>query len=299
MASTGPTSQGHAPGLDLWTGRAPKQAAADAIEVVDRGTPLILSVPHSGTWVPAEALDFVRATRELLVDTDVHTEALYRSALPDVSCVVTHVSPYVVNVNRSPLSRSKPLLPPVHLYGLPTHSRPPTAAERQAIVSRYYRPYHQALRKLLERARKEHGYALLIDGHSLQSHGGPFTKDPGELRASFVVGDRKGDSAAENVSAAFTKALTTAGKPHGWTVARNVPYQGGWVVRSSGKPKKRIHALQLETHKALYLREEAYRAADADPRHLTPNPAKLAATARAIAGAAQAALKAASRGLVG
>jgi len=286
-------------GLDLWTGRAPKLAPDRAIEVVERDTPLVLSIPHSGTWVPAEALGFVRATRSLLVDTDVHTEALYRSALPDASCVVTHVSPYVVNVNRSPLSRSKPLLPPVHLYGEATHSRPPTAAERRAVVARYYQPYHRALRQLLARARKKFGYALLIDGHSMQSHGGPFTKDPGELRASFVVGDRKGAAASAAVATAFADSLARVGKKRGWTVARNAPYQGGWVVRANGKPSRRIHALQLETHKALYVRREAYRAAEADQRHLTPNPAKLAATARAIGQAAEAALKAAERGLVG
>ena len=45
----------------------------------------------------------------------------------------------------------------------------PDAAEVERRRTRYWQPYHDALRNALQAARERHGYALLWDGHSIRS----------------------------------------------------------------------------------------------------------------------------------
>jgi N-formylglutamate amidohydrolase len=42
---------------------------------------------------------------------------------------------------------------------------------------------------------------------------------------------------------------------HGYRVARNTPYAGGYTTEHYGRPARRIHALQVEINRALYLDE--------------------------------------------
>ena len=41
----------------------------------------------------------------------------------------------------------------------------------------------------------------------------------------------------------------------GYRVARNTPYAGGYTTEHYGRPHKRVHALQVEINRALYLDE--------------------------------------------
>jgi N-formylglutamate amidohydrolase len=41
----------------------------------------------------------------------------------------------------------------------------------------------------------------------------------------------------------------------GFSVARNAPYAGGYTTKLYGKPEAKVHALQIEVSRALYLDE--------------------------------------------
>jgi len=41
----------------------------------------------------------------------------------------------------------------------------------------------------------------------------------------------------------------------GYKVSRNTPYAGGYTTEHYGRPARRIHALQIEINRALYLDE--------------------------------------------
>jgi N-formylglutamate deformylase len=43
----------------------------------------------------------------------------------------------------------------------------------------------------------------------------------------------------------------------GYSVARNDPYAGGFVTQNYGRPNERIHALQIEINRGLYMDEAA------------------------------------------
>src|SRR5437899_162799 len=65
--------------------------------------PLIISIPHAGTYIPDAILNRLTTSAKLLTDTDWHVEILYAFAhkLGAHILVATH-SRYVVDLNRTP-----------------------------------------------------------------------------------------------------------------------------------------------------------------------------------------------------
>lgn len=124
-------------------------------------------------------------------------------------------------------------------------------AEAADRINNYYRPYHRELQKLIERTRERFGLCLLIDCHSMPSIGGPIDRDPGARRADFVLGDCFGASCAPEMTDQAEQVL----KGMGYQVLRNNPYSGGYTTVHYGRPVARVHALQIEINRALYMDE--------------------------------------------
>ena len=122
------------------------------------------------------------------------------------------------------------------------------AAER---IDNFYRPYHRALQRLVDQTRERLGRCLLIDCHSMPSVGGPMDRDAGMKRVDFVLGDCFGASCASAVTGGVEDVL----KDMGYGVARNTPYSGGYTTVHYGRPSAKVHALQIEVNRALYMDE--------------------------------------------
>src|SRR5262249_17317077 len=122
--------------------------------------------------------------------------------------------------------------------------------ERTAI----HAAYHDALTRALARARDRFGYAILVDGHSMPSRGRSGHKDPGRERAQVVPGNRDGTSCA----AALTAHVIGHFEAAGMTVAANDPYKGGFITTHHGDPANRIHAIQIELRRDLYMNEDNF-----------------------------------------
>ncbi len=74
---------------------------------------------------------------------------------------------------------------------------------------------------------------------------------PASQRPHFVVGDRFGTSCAPEVARTITRVLSGAG----YDVQANRPYAGGFITEHYGRPQARVHAVQIEINRALYLDE--------------------------------------------
>jgi N-formylglutamate amidohydrolase len=120
-------------------------------------------------------------------------------------------------------------------------------------INNHYRPYHRALRDLLDATRRSFSCYLLIDCHSMPSVGGPQDPDAGKRRSDIVLGDCFGKSCSEIVIDTAEKTLTAAG----FKVSRNDPFAGGFTTRHYGCPAQGLHALQIEINRALYMDEAA------------------------------------------
>ena len=116
-------------------------------------------------------------------------------------------------------------------------------AEVQARIVADHRPYHAAVAAALAAARARRGVAVLLDLHSMP----PLT---GAARGTRVVlGDRWGRAAA----ARFVARAEAVAAASGLTTALNTPYAGGHILDRHGRPAERIHAIQLELDRSLYL----------------------------------------------
>ncbi|MGL5115172.1 MAG: N-formylglutamate amidohydrolase [Beijerinckiaceae bacterium] len=122
--------------------------------------------------------------------------------------------------------------------------------EALARIDKVYRPYHRALRGLVEEARRRFGEAYLFDCHSMPSASlGPDVA----ARPDIVLGDRYGTSC----SAALIDAAQGALESAGLSVTRNRPYAGGFITEHYGNPASGVHALQIEINRALYMDEDS------------------------------------------
>jgi len=225
-----------------------------------RGTsPLLVSVPHAGTYLPPEIHARLTEAAIALPDTDWHVDRLYDflDGLGASVLVATH-SRYVIDLNRPPDD--------ANLYpGQDTTGLVPTDTVARAIIylpgelpggreiaerrERYWRPYHEQLERELTRIRAEHGYALLWDAHSIPSAVPRFF--PGRL-PDLNVGTNGGASCAPALEAVVFAAAERAA---GYTAVLNGRFKGGYITRRYGRPAERIHAVQLELSQRTYMNE--------------------------------------------
>jgi N-formylglutamate deformylase len=227
---------------------------------LQRGTaPLLVSMPHVGTYLPAELAARMTAAALSVPDTDWHVDRLYDflGALGASVLCPTH-SRYVVDLNRPPDGANlypgqdtTALVPtdtfarePIYRAGSEPDER--EVAER---VGRYWRPYHAALRGELERIRSAHGYALLWDAHSIASELPRFFS--GRL-PDLNFGTASGAACAPAIEAAV---LEEAGRATGYSAVLNARFKGGYITRAYGRPAERIHAIQLELSQRTYMNE--------------------------------------------
>ena len=231
-------------------------------------SPLLVSMPHIGTEIPADLqADFV--PRALAVeDADWHLDHLY-SFLPSLGASVLkpHYARYVVDLNRPPddapmyAGASNTELCPTRFFtgdALYKPGRAPRGPERVARRSTYWQPYHSALAQELARIRAIHGYALLWDAHSIRSRI-PWLFD-GKL-PDLNIGTASGASADASIAEAVIGTVVAAMAPavagaSKLTHVLDGRFKGGYITRHYGAPQDHVHAVQLEKCQSLYMQEE-------------------------------------------
>ena len=145
------------------------------------------------------------------------------------------------------------VIPRVVAGGRPIRQGKMSMDEAQARIRDWWRPYHGALRQLLDEARTEFGEALLVDCHSMPREA--IETPPRGRRPEVVLGDRFGAAAVpallEGIESAFAEA--------GFVVARNAPFAGAYIVQTYGAPARGRHAVQVEIDRSLYMDEATVR----------------------------------------
>lgn len=233
---------------------------SDAVFSLHSGTtPLVLSLPHVGTTIPA-ALKSRYTDRALQVeDTDWHLERLYDFAKAlGASIIVPRITRYVIDLNRPPddtpmyLGASNTELCPTRFFNgdsLYVEGAAPDASEVNRRRLTYWQPYHDTLRAELERVRAKFGYALLWDGHSIRSEI-PWLFD-GKL-PDLNLGTASGTSCADSLQGLLATELQRTPQ---FTHAVDGRFKGGYITRNYGHPADNIHAVQMEMCQSLYMQE--------------------------------------------
>jgi len=227
------------------------------VEVIQGDSPVVLGLPHTGTWLPEDVQARLNARGRTLSDTDWHIHRLYDGLLAGVTTVRAAVHRYAVDANRDPSGASlypgqntTGLVPLTDFDGAPIWADPPREAEITTRREAFHAPYHAALQAELERVRAKHGVVILYDCHSIRSVI-PHLFD-GRL-PDFNIGTNGGTTCAPEVEAAVLGICAGA---TGYTHVLNGRFTGGWTTRHYGHPEDGFHAIQMELAQSTHLVDE-------------------------------------------
>lgn len=228
--------------------------------------PVIVEVPHAGLEVDAEVLStLVAPALAIGRDADLYVDELYADA-PDAGAtlIAARMSRYVCDLNRSEHDVDRDTVhgatgrPSPHglIWRSTTDNRaaiarPLPKAELERRLAHYYRPYHDRLDELVRDRLAQHGFVILLSGHSMPSRGRDGHDDPGRDRADVVPGTRQRTTASEAVIEVTERV---AARFH-LGLAHDDPYRGGHTTVRYGRPTAGIHAIQIELNRKLYMDE--------------------------------------------
>ncbi len=228
------------------------------VSVQKGSSPIVLGVPHAGTFVPDAIARNLNEIGRNLADTDWHIDRLYAGLLPEVTTVTANFHRYVIDANRDPTGNSlypgqntTTLVPLTDFDGLDIWHTPPTPAEVDARRIAFHAPYHAILEAELARVRDLHGVVILYDCHSIRSDI-PFLFD-GTL-PDFNIGSNDGVTCAPHIEAVLVEICARADR---YTSTLNGRFKGGWTTRHYGQPSANIHAVQMELAQSTYLKCQA------------------------------------------
>lgn len=232
--------------------------SADWLSVQHGTAPLIVSIPHAGTEIPADIASHLTSLQLARYDADRYVHHLYAFAEEMGATIVrTAISRTVIDVNRDPTGRSlypgqvtTGLCPETTFDGEPFY-RPGTEPDGAEIARRraaWFDPYHLALAEQIDRLRLRHARVVLYEAHSIRSVV-PRLFD-GELPV-FNIGTYD-DTACDP---ALTRAVEAVCAASGEPFVTNGRFKGGWTTRHYGRPQQGVHALQMELAMRAYLDE--------------------------------------------
>jgi N-formylglutamate amidohydrolase len=246
----------------------------EIIRPAEQTVPLVFASPHSGQHYPNE---FIASSRldplSLRRSEDAFMDEVFGSAVEhgapllrarfarayiDLNREAYELDPAMFNddlpdyVNTTSARAAAGLgtIARIVSYGEEIYSEKLTFSEAKKRIDTCYKPYHDALRGLVEATRKKFGVCLLVDCHSMPSICS--SSRLGKGQNDMVLGDCYGTACAPHVIENADRILSDMGLK----VTRNDPYAGGFTTRHYSAPEDGIHVLQVEVNRALYMDED-------------------------------------------
>jgi len=228
------------------------------VKILEGDSPIILTQPHGGTYIPRNILNKYNETGLRISDTDWHINKLYDGLLEGASVIEALFSRYVIDANRDPSGKSlypgqntTELCPTINFLGQPIYKSgmEPDSREVKIRLKNFHSVYHKAISEQLQRIRKKFGFALLFDCHSIKSKL-PFLFE-GEL-PDLNFGTNEGKTCDFKIEEAVVELSS---KISGYKFVLNGHFKGGWTTRHYGDPEKGIHTIQLELAQKTYMEE--------------------------------------------
>ncbi len=220
-------------------------------------TPLLISMPHVGTQLPADQRARYTPRALQVEDTDWFLDRLYSFASDlGATLLVPKYSRYLVDLNRAPDNapmypgqNNTELCPTRHFSGEPLYlpGQEPDAAEIQRRVATSWQPYHQALQTQLQQLKAQHGHVVLFDAHSIQGTL-PWLFE-GTL-PDMNLGTANGSSCAPALQHAVAGVFAAQST---YSHVLNGRFKGGYITRQYGQPAAGVHAVQLEMAFSAYM----------------------------------------------
>jgi N-formylglutamate amidohydrolase len=244
----------------------------EIVEPAEWRAPIIFNSPHSGSVYPH---DFLNASRIDLAalrrsEDSFMDELIAGLSLRGFPTVRVNFPRSYVDVNREPYE----LDPRMFIGRLPSFANtrsmrvagglgtiPRVVGDGQEIyrerisvddalarIEALYKPYHRALRRLINRGHQAFGTVVVVDCHSMPSIG--VSRDE-PRRPDVVIGDRYGTSCAPLLADMVEETMRALG----YSIGRNKPYAGGFITEHYGNPASGLHTVQVELNRSVYMDE--------------------------------------------
>lgn len=241
-----------------------------------RTTSVVFASPHSGRNYP---WNFVRRSvldeRTLRSSEDAFVDQLFDAAPFHGAPILTATAPRAwIDVNRSAdeldpsliegikksahnprVSSGLGVVPRVVANGRAIYRGKITLREAETRIEEVWKPWHDAVDRLLKESLVMFGEAILVDCHSMPHEAIESIGHPQGRRPDIVLGDRFGAAASSEI----VDRIEAAFEREGLRVARNAPFAGAYVTQHYGRPGRGQHAVQIEIDRALYMNEQAIR----------------------------------------
>ncbi len=220
---------------------------------------LLIHIPHSSTTVPPDVrkgilLSDDELAREILTIADLYTDELFE--LQGAARVRNEHCRLVFDPERFRDDRDEPMS--AHgmgaIYTSTVHGRrlrSLAAADREALMRRFYDLYHASLEHAVEEILQKQGRCLIVDAHSFTSKPLPFEKDQSPDRPDICIGTDAFHT-PEPLAAHIEESVTR----QGMSVARNFPFAGAITPMKHYRKDARVQSVMIEVNRKLYMDEE-------------------------------------------
>ena len=237
--------------------------------------PLVLSMPHSGSFFPPEFLEQVNSSVDVLRhNEDIFVDELMQPAIDaGIPAIKMLISRSVIDLNRDRLE-----LDPTMFYNYPkdkdilydkhcrvglgvvhriNYLREPLYKglldykEVELRLKNLYDVYHNRLQQIIQKCIKKFGFCLVLDCHSMPSKICSIIDDRSGI--DICLGNLFSQSCPQEMSDFFAGQFWDKN----YKVEFNCPYSGAFITFNYCQPRRKMYTLQLEVNRALYANENA------------------------------------------
>lgn len=225
--------------------------------------PMLAHVPHGSTFIPHEVrrsllLSDEDLKKELILMTDSYTPELFAGiATSGGLALVNNFNRLVVDPERFE-TEEKEVMSSRGMGAIYTRTacqqmlrKDLSNKEREELLSAYFRPYHEALRKEVQKMRDQFGRCLIIDCHSFPSKPLPYELDQSIDRPDICIG-----TDPFHTPKGLIALIRSFCEANGVTIAINKPFAGTYVPLIYLGKDKRVSSIMIEVNRSSYMDEQ-------------------------------------------
>lgn len=215
--------------------------------------PFVISIPHSGTYIPK---DIKRKFIEEIVlpNTDWFLTELYDFLEDmDVTVIENNISRYVIDVNRNSNSINtkdyrKRLVFSKTTQGREIYKRPLSRKDVERRIEVYYKPYHDAMKKLIMDKLKVFNKVYVLDLHS-------YYVAPDGTKNVILLGNQSGMTSSQK----YFDLICDSFEKLNLKIERNTQFCGGYITKYYGTAyKNKVECVQIELPYNQYIEDRYF-----------------------------------------
>ncbi len=235
------------------------------------GLPVLVHVPHAGTWIPSREreaflLDDDDLAEELRLMTDHRTDVLAGTSHElGATVVVNRLSRLVVDPER--FADGEEEMEQVGMgfaYDRTAHGRPLRHlddADRARLRRRWFDPYSDAVAVATRQLVEAHGRCIVIDVHSYPAQRLPYERHGDGPRPELCLG-----TDPDHTPAWLAEGVVRLCADRGVWVERDTPFAGVYIPSWAYRQDERVQGVMLEIRRDTYMYEHSLEPHDGEPR---------------------------------